>query len=264
MSSTSVTVEICFFGYNAFLLKTQGITIAIDPGRNLSWSRPGSLIPRDRWQEVNLILVTHAHPDHCHYALAISEASGADIVCGEDLERRYHGEGFKPTVLRPGGNVQCQGISLLGIPVKHGPSFLSVLARWLKLPLLAAGSVGYLIDIGGLRILTLGDTKILDSWKPLKPHIFFAPIGGKVTLNAEEALLATEIFDAGLVIPCHYNCPFWCFRSLLRADPNEFSRRIAESGRNSMVVNEGECISLAVAISNHRRDAEILSYSAFR
>jgi L-ascorbate metabolism protein UlaG (beta-lactamase superfamily) len=263
MSSGLVSITIWYFGYNAFLLKTQGKTIAIDPGRNLSWFRPGSLIPRHKWQKVNLILVTHAHPDHCHDALAISKASGAYVVCGEDLARRYHGEGFRPTVLRPEENIECQGISLLGIPAKHGPSFLSVISRWLKLPVLAAGSVGYLIDIGGLRILTLGDTRMVDSWKPLKPHIFLAPIGGKVTLNAEEALLATEIFDAGLVIPCHYDCPFLCFRSLLRADPNEFSRRIAESGLHSMVLKEGECISLAVSISNHRSNADILQSTPF-
>ena len=247
MFSTSVPVEICFFGYNAFLLKVQRKTIAIDPGRNLSWSRPDSLIPRDRWREVNLILITHGHPDHCYYALQISEASGADIVCGRDLERHYHRKGFRPILLRPGERVRCQGINLLGIPVQHGPSFLSFLSligRWLRLPIFGAGSVGYLIEISGLKLLTLGDTKMLDSWKPLKPHIFLAPIGGKVTLNASEALEATEIFDAGLIIPCHYNCPFWLFRSLLRADPHEFSRRLAESGRKSVVLKENECISL--------------------
>ena len=143
-SRPNFPAEICFFGYNAFLLKTQRKTIAIDPGRNLSWSRPDSLIPRDRWREVNLILVTHAHPDHCYYALQISEASGADIVCGRDLERRYHRKGFRPILLRPGERVRCQGINLLGIPVQHGPSFLSLLTpmrRWLRLPIFGAGSV---------------------------------------------------------------------------------------------------------------------------
>jgi L-ascorbate metabolism protein UlaG (beta-lactamase superfamily) len=225
MSFDAMHAEICYFGYNAFLLKTQGRTIAIDPGRNLSWSRPDSLIPRNQWQEIDLILVTHAHPDHCHYALAISEASDAKIVCGEGLAKCYRGKGFEPIVLGPGTKIQCRGMDLLGVPVEHGPSFLSLLARWLKLPFLAAGSAGYLIDISGLKVLTLGDTRMLGSWKALKPDIFLAPIGGKVTLNASEALLAAEMFDADLIIPCHYNCPFWFFRSILRADPRIFSPR---------------------------------------
>ena len=238
--------EVFYFGYNAFLVKCHDKTLVIDPGRNLSWFRTGTLIPRERWPDIDLILVTHAHPDHGHYALEMSKVAGANIVCGEDFKRFCRGKSVDPVVLRPGANFQSQGIDIFAIPVQHGPAVLSFLSRWFRFPLLAAGSIGYLIDIQGFKILTLGDTMPLDSWGPLKPHVFLAPIGGKVTLSAEEALEAAKTFDAEYVIPCHYDCPLWFFKKLLPADPHEFARRVAQSGRKAVVLKENESFTLKI------------------
>ena len=57
------------FLYNAFIIESGKVKIAIDPGRNLWLFKLNSLIPKSEWEGITHVLVTHGDPDHFAYAL---------------------------------------------------------------------------------------------------------------------------------------------------------------------------------------------------
>jgi L-ascorbate metabolism protein UlaG (beta-lactamase superfamily) len=83
-----------YYGYNAFAIAGEGKNIILDPGQDLHWRRLNSLIPRDRWAQANLILVTHGDADHAKYLPQVAHASGAPIVCGLALAEKWRRKGI--------------------------------------------------------------------------------------------------------------------------------------------------------------------------
>ncbi len=87
-------MKIRHYLYNTFLIETGKHKIAIDPGLNGWIFKPGSLIPKPEWEDITHILVTHCDPDHYWYIGKIAAASGAAIICGEELVQKRGDETF--------------------------------------------------------------------------------------------------------------------------------------------------------------------------
>ncbi len=63
---------------------------------------------------------------------------------------------------------------------------------------------GYILTINKKRIYHLGDTDFLQEMKSKKNiDIAFVPMGGKFTMNADEAIEATKTIKPKIVIPIH-------------------------------------------------------------
>ena len=80
-------MKIKHYLYNAFLIEEGDVKVAIDPGQNLWLFNLHSLIPKEQWQSVTHILITHGDPDHHWQSDRIAEASGAAVVCGKELAK---------------------------------------------------------------------------------------------------------------------------------------------------------------------------------
>jgi len=65
--------------YNAFIIESGGVKIAIDPGQNLLWYKLNSLVPRSEWKGVTHILLTHGDLDHFAYAIPMAKETGAKL-----------------------------------------------------------------------------------------------------------------------------------------------------------------------------------------
>jgi L-ascorbate metabolism protein UlaG (beta-lactamase superfamily) len=194
-----------YYGYNAFVVEAGGSTILIDPGRNLNWRRLNSLIPRQLWPQADLVLVTHGDADHAEYAPRVARASNAPLVCGPALARNWQRRGLAVVPVTPGEMVEAAGVSILGIPVLHGPRF-RLLGRTFNFPLVGLGAVGLLFSPGNHRVLNLGDTLLMENaWQGLRPDVLMVPIGGLMTMDVDAALRAVAIIGPELVIPTHFD-----------------------------------------------------------
>jgi len=82
-------MKIKHYLYNAFIIETDKVKLAIDPGKNLFWTKLNSLIPKSEWKGVTHVLITHGDPDHFDYAIPMAKENGAKVVCGEELAEEF-------------------------------------------------------------------------------------------------------------------------------------------------------------------------------
>lgn len=239
---------------NAFVVECGGATIVVDPGLDLWIGRLGSLVPRARWSEATHVLVTHGDPDHYWYADRVARRAGAPLVCGPGLVRdtadgvrllaprrgglRYTTSLDRVVPVGVGAGVLVDGIRVTGLPTRHGPVHIEL--GWLRRTIVPGpgeragrGTIGFLVEVGGRRLVNLGDTLLCPEWAGLRPDVLMLPIGGRVarnTMDEEAALDAVRLVEPRHVVPCHYDCAFAWRRRVNPADVATFARRVRELG----------------------------------
>jgi L-ascorbate metabolism protein UlaG (beta-lactamase superfamily) len=67
-----------------------------------------------------------------------------------------------------------------------------------------AGGVGYIIEVGGVRIYHAGDTDFIPEMKDLKVDVALIPVSGTFVMTADEAAQAVNEFKPKIAIPMHY------------------------------------------------------------
>lgn len=85
-------MEITYYGYNSFLIKTRNKKIAIDPGGSLylfkGWLK--TLIPEYEWENITHIFVTHGDPDHYWHVDRVAQKSNAPIICNKTMVKEVN------------------------------------------------------------------------------------------------------------------------------------------------------------------------------
>lgn len=64
--------------------------------------------------------------------------------------------------------------------------------------------VGYIIEQDDIKYYIAGDTDNIPEMKDVMCDVAFLPVGGKYTMDVEEAVNATNIINAKCFIPTHY------------------------------------------------------------
>jgi L-ascorbate metabolism protein UlaG (beta-lactamase superfamily) len=100
--------------------------------------------------------------------------------------------------------------------------------------------VGYVIKLDDIIIYHAGDTDVIPEMQKLTGHkkngsefIALLPIGGRFTMNVEEALEAAKIIKPNLAIPMHYG-------SLAgsKDDAEEFVKLCKDEGINAEILEQ--------------------------
>lgn len=177
-----------WLGHASFYIETGSYTIFIDPFRV-----PGTL--RER---ADLILVTHAHFDHC---------SKDDINKVMKKETRIiaapgclsANEYKNLTVAEPGFKSSLHGINIEAVPAYNIRSerlqFHPKANRW----------VGYVVDANGMRIYHAGDTDLVPEMRNLSGiYAALLPVGGTYTMAPDEAVEAASVIKPKFFVPMHY------------------------------------------------------------
>lgn len=249
-------MQIRHFLYNCFLIEQGEIKIAIDPGQNLWLFDLRSLIPKSEWSSISHVLVTHGDPDHYWQADRLATAANAPLVLNKTMVEQQNGETrilaprqggmryvpYSGQVIPMGINetTEIDGVHIQTICTQHGPIEFTVLGMKIrKIPgpneRAGFGSIGYRITVGEHTLVNLGDSLLQDGWAELRPDVLMLPIGGlgnrTWTMDVTEALKAVEIIKPRLVIPCHYNVPFFWTRHMAKANDQAFRCRVEEMGR---------------------------------
>lgn len=265
-------MKISHYIYNAFIIETSNKKIAIDPGGlYFYWFRFTTVIPKNEWEEITHIFVTHGDPDHYWHADRVAKASGAPLICNKTMMKNINGENLflgprskglrfpakfeKYHTLSVDETIEVDGMKITGIKTTHGALNVKIfgLKKTIATPgpdeRIGWGSLGFNVLLDGKRIVNLGDTILHEKeWQSIKnPDVLMIPIGGRQarnTMDEEEALKAVKIMKPKLVIPCHYNCPGLFSKHLNPADDQYFKREVEKMGIRCKVMRNGESIEL--------------------
>jgi len=187
-------MKITKYAQSCFLVETKGKRILIDPGY-LQWEE--SLLQKD-WVNIDIILVTHKHGDHCHEesVKTIMGNGGCVIYSSKEVAEKYPDLNIK--VVRVENVLNFDAIKIEVVKAVHG-----------YMPFLQGGNeiydnIGFIIDDSENRFYTTSDS--ISFKNDYKCDILAVPVcnHGLVMGPFEAALFAKET-GAKLVIPCHYD-----------------------------------------------------------
>ena len=186
-------VEIKWLGHAGFLVKNSS-AIYIDP-YNIS----------DGLEKADFILITHSHHDHCSLAdINKIVKDGTKILCPADCQS---------SIMKINSQVKMEIVNLESeftfgkIKISAIPAYNKDKSYHPK----EEGWVGYVVKINDVIIYHAGDTDVVDEMKNLtgynqtgKKFIALLPVGGKYTMDFEEAAEAAKTIKPFLAIPMHY------------------------------------------------------------
>ena len=226
-------LDVTSLGQAGIELRSGARTVYIDPWLSTKLEQeegvtrpaPPPLRPEDV-RDVDLVCITHPHDDHLDpptlEAIA-RNVPGARFLAAAPVVPEVVAAGVpeeRVTGIRPEETCEVAGALVTAIPAAHepDPAVFGGYNFWLD----EHGehkALGYLVDIGGLRLFHSGDT----IWWPgleravadLAPELAVLPINGRDpvrearniwgNMSAEEAAAFAAAARLGHVIPCHYD-----------------------------------------------------------
>jgi|SRR5579884_1437632 len=193
-----------WLGHAAFRVDSdEGKRIYVDPFLTENPKTPES---EKQPEQVDVIALTHGHPDHVGDAVQISEqfprAQIIAIVELKDwLQRQGASVGGQPPGLNKGGSQEVAGIRFTLVNAFHSSSddHGAYLGE-------ACGLVVRLES--GKSIYFAGDTCAFGDMQLIarlhKPDVAVLPIGDHFTMGPEEAAVALELLGNPRCVPCHW------------------------------------------------------------
>lgn len=207
-------IELKWLGHSGFLIKNHKI-IYIDP-YNI----------KENSEKADIILLTHSHYDHCSIAdIKNITKEGTKIILTADSQSKITRleTPIDIHIVEPNQELTFGELKISTIPSYNlDKTFHSKGEGW----------VGYLIKMNDILIYHAGDCDLIPEMQKLtgykqsdKKFIALLPIGGKFTMNAEEAAEAAKLIKPSLAIPIHYG-------SIIgnKEDAEEFARLCKKEG----------------------------------
>ncbi|MGI6028159.1 MAG: metal-dependent hydrolase [Candidatus Heteroscillospira sp.] len=240
-------MKIKWLGQSAFIFNYDGYKIITDP-----WIRnnPVCRTPVEELYDIDAILVTHGHFDHFGDCIELMENSRARLVCDPEISWYMSRYGYirneRLFPVAQGGAVLFDGVRVSMVPAIHpsaiyGSEWQSE-QKWLP----NSAAVGYMVEHSAEpTIYHAGDTALFSDMalfaKRFQPGISLLPIGGRFTMDAEDAVEAVGFLKSKYIIPMHYNT-----NPELKADVHAFKTAVESRycGTNVLVLNPGDEIRL--------------------
>ena len=185
-------MKITKFPQSCLLIETKGKKILVDPG-TLKYKEEYF----DIWNNVDIILITHKHPDHCNTEILVELNKNIAIYSTKEVQNANEGLNIK--IVKENDTFKIGDITIEVVHAIHGYQ-----------PLLKGKeineNVGYIIDDEENRLYTTSDTICFKN--DYKADILCVPVTGHgLTMSAFEAALYTKEVGATLTIPIHMDNP---------------------------------------------------------
>lgn len=186
-------MKITKFPQSCLLIETKGKKILIDPG-TLKYKEEYFNV----WNEVDIILITHKHSDHCN--TEVLEKLNKNIKIYSTQEVQQANKSLKINIVKENDIIELDNIKIEVVHAIHGYQPLLKGAKEVY------ENVGYIIDDGENRLYTTSDTICFKN--DYKANILCIPVTGHgLTMSAFEAALYAKEVGAVLTIPIHMDNP---------------------------------------------------------
>ncbi len=211
-------VELQWLGHSAF--KITSLTkkiILIDPFLTNNPKTPAKLKQFPLYENVDVILVTHAHGDHLGDAVVLANKYKIPVYVPPGLGETLLSLGLLPANLlrriNKGGGVFPLGpeIEITMTHAEHSSEFKYLNPETQKTEIHVGGEpVGYIIRLeNGFTLYHMGDTAIFGDMQFIsnyyRPELILIPIGGNFVMDPEDAAFAVkEYLNPKYLIPMHY------------------------------------------------------------
>lgn len=188
-------VEIELLGHDSVRVLANDSYVYIDPYQ---------LDTTQMMPKADIILISHAHADHCSPEdIALISTPETIIISVPDTLSKLTSQRVKDVKLvRPGdkvdfGTIHIQAVSAYNVNKFRSPGmpFHPQENEWL----------GYLIDVDGTIIYFAGDTDEIPEMSTFgNIDIAFLPVSGTYVMTVEEAVNAAFVLKPSIAVPMHY------------------------------------------------------------
>jgi L-ascorbate metabolism protein UlaG (beta-lactamase superfamily) len=215
-----------WFGQASFAARGGGVTVLFDPFLSPYTGRlhDSPLAPEEA-VGIDVVLCSHEHVDHLDVPSigAIASASpGATFVVPSPIVDMVTEAGVpadRVVGMQPGDPIDVGGLSVRAVPACHGVTMDDAYGFGDTLSGGLIRFVGFVVDLGGVRIYHAGDTIHFDGMEaalePLGIDVALLPINGRDAeregrgivgnLDHREAAWLGSQIGAGVLIPMHYD-----------------------------------------------------------
>lgn len=220
------SAALSWFGQASFAARGGGVTVLFDPFLSPYDGRlhDSPLAPQEA-VGIDVVFCSHEHVDHLDVPSigAIASASpGAVFVVPSPIVDMVTEAGVpadRVVGLQPGGSTDVGPLTVRAVPACHGVTMDDAYGFGDSLSGGLVRFLGFVVDLGGVRIYHAGDTIHFDGMEdtlaPLGIDVALLPINGRDAeregrgivgnLDHREAAWLGSRIDAGLLVPMHYD-----------------------------------------------------------
>jgi L-ascorbate 6-phosphate lactonase len=235
------TAACVWLGQGGYLFKSPGgATVMVDPYLS-DFAEPAWGVQRAFPPVIDVarftpdvLLVTHWHEDHLDMPTVRHYAQQPDIAFGgpESCTVRAQIWGWpaeRTVILEQGDSHQFGDVAVTATFARHDEAAA-----------LTPDAVGFLLDIGGLRLWNVADSEYDARLRPMANEgidVMFVPInGGGGNMNAHEAALLTWQVAPRIAVPMHYGMwPDEQYGEGATLDPEQFRETLSRLGSGTVV-----------------------------
>lgn len=209
-------MQLTWFGNYSFVLRIGSFVLLVDP--------QGA---EENFPAADLIVITQWHFAHCSWRIVRKCMHDNTIILGTpEVTSHIH----PSEVLHVGESRLFDKIEVFGMPsVNDRPGLREK----------PESQVGFVLHAGGKKLFFIGDSDFIEGMEDVHPDVLLIPVGGTLTLNADEAVDAAERIAPKLSIPVH-----WGGLVGSKVDAEYFCEQVHDRGHDCRLIVPGEEVQL--------------------
>jgi L-ascorbate metabolism protein UlaG (beta-lactamase superfamily) len=219
-------MKITWHGHSVFEIRDR-LTTLIDPF--LTGNRMADVTADE--MDPDVIAVTHGHADHLGDTVSIAKATGCKVVAVSEIAKYLQSKGVSAIGANIGGTVELEGVKYSLTPASHSNGIDEAGFGW------DAGSPAGFVIKNSCSVYHAGDTALFNDMTLIrdihKPKVAMLPIGGRFTMDIEQAALAVKMIAPRLVIPMHYDT-----FDVIQANVRDFERLVKDVSDAEVILME--------------------------
>ncbi|MFP5437862.1 MAG: metal-dependent hydrolase [Bacteroidia bacterium] len=224
-------MKITFYGHASLGIETNGKHIIVDP--YITANELASHIDINALK-ADYILLTHAHGDHILDVDAIAQNTVATIVSNAEIATYYQKKGFNVHPMNHGGSWKFDFGTVKYVNAIHSSQFPDGTY---------GGNQGGFVIEADKNIYIAGDTALTFDMKliPLRTKLDLAilPIGSNFTMDAVDAVVASDFVECNDVLGYHYDT-----FGYIKIDHEATKKLFADKGKKLTLLEVGSSMEL--------------------
>jgi L-ascorbate metabolism protein UlaG (beta-lactamase superfamily) len=158
---------------------------------------------QSKLDKADILLISHEHFDHLSIEDIMKTASDKTILIASKSSKEGLSKiKFKESrFLNPGEKVTLDNVIIEAIPAYNLNKFREPGKPFHPRE---EAKLGFLIQIGGVRVYHAGDTDFIPEMEGLKTDLALLPVSGTYVMTSQEAASAAAAIKPKLAIPMHF------------------------------------------------------------